>query len=124
MEDLSSRVAEAIRKIRARVEWKPGKGDVHLEKRRTLGHLSTTATLAEYDALIQTVVGYPQARVFIYRVSESVYVAVRGIVSGRSWLIIFSLTGLMETAFPPDDIDAYVAQPGFTEIGTVEEFLA
>jgi hypothetical protein len=30
----------------------------------------------------------------------------------------------METAFPPDDIDAYVAQPGFTEIGTVEEFLA
>ena len=30
----------------------------------------------------------------------------------------------METAFPPDDIDACVAQPGFTEIGTVEELLA
>jgi hypothetical protein len=119
MEDLSSKVAEAIRKVRAQVEWKPGKGGVHLEKRRALGHLSANASLAEYDALIQTVVHNPQARVFVYRVRTSLYVAVQGNAMGRSWLIIFSLTGLMETAFPPDDIDAYVAQPGFTEIGTV-----
>jgi hypothetical protein len=29
----------------------------------------------------------------------------------------------METAFPPDDIDAYLAHPGFTEIGRIEELL-
>ena len=30
----------------------------------------------------------------------------------------------METAFPPDDIDGYLAPPGFTEIGTIEELPA
>lgn len=124
MNDLRSNVAEAIRKVRAQVQWKPGKDVVHLEKRQALAHLAPNASLADYNAFIQTVARNPQAQVFIYRVRESVYVAVRGDVVGRSWLIIFSLTGLMETAFPPEDIDAYLAQPGFTEIGTVEELLA
>lgn len=30
----------------------------------------------------------------------------------------------METAFPPNDIDGYLTQPGFAGIGTVEELLA
>jgi len=29
----------------------------------------------------------------------------------------------METAFPPDDLDGYVAQPGFAEIGKAEEIV-
>jgi hypothetical protein len=34
------------------------------------------------------------------------------------------MAGIMETAFPPDDIGDYLAQPGFTEIGTIQELLA
>ncbi len=50
--------------------------------------------------------------------------AVRGLVAGRHWLAIFTRTGVMETDFPPDDIDAYLSQPGFAELGTVQELLA
>lgn len=54
---------------------------------------------------------------------EQPFVAVRAEVAGRAWLAIFSLDGIMETAFPPRNIDRYLARPGFTRIGTVEEVL-
>lgn len=117
-------VAEAIREVRTQVQWKPGKDLVHLHKRQALGHLPAVAKLEDYNTLIQRVVHNPQARVFAYRVRESLYVAVRGDVLARPWLVVFSLRGLMETAFPPHDIDAYLAQPGFTEVGTIEELVA
>ncbi len=81
-----------------------------------------TTTLDDYNRLIQAVVGDPGARVYLYRARASVYAAVRGNLD-RPWLAIFSLAGIMETAFPPDDIEGYLAQAGFTEFGTIEEFL-
>jgi hypothetical protein len=78
--------------------------------------------VADYDKLIQAIVGSPGASVYAYRAQGSIYVAVRANLD-RPWLAIFSLTGLMETAFPPDDIQGYLAQPGFTALGTVEELL-
>ena len=117
-------VAEAIRKVRARVQWKPGKDIAHLQKRQAMGHLPRHATLSEYDAVIQAVIASPEARVFAYRVGETLYVAVRGDVGGLAWLAIFSRDGIIETAFPPGDIEAHLGQAGFTEIGTIAEVLA
>lgn len=124
MDDPRSAVAEAIRKVRAQVQWMPGKDAVHLQKRQAMGHLPADASLGDYNALISMLVRNRKARVFSYRLGQSRHVAVRGNVAGRDWLAIFGLTGIMETAFPPHDIDAYLAQPGFTEIGTLEELLA
>jgi len=120
--DLRLAVAEAIRRVRHQVTWKPGKDLIHFRKRQALGHLGATATLDDYNRLIQAVVGDPRARVYVYRARESVYAALRG-NPDLSWLTIFSLAGIMETAFPPDDVEGYLAQVGFTEIGTVEELL-
>jgi hypothetical protein len=80
--------------------------------------------MADCDAVVRAIVLDPTARVFAYRSGESLYVAVRNEVAGRAWLPIFDLNGGMETAFPPADADAYLAHPGFTEIGTVAEVLA
>lgn len=124
MDDQRLAVAEAIQRVKAEVRWKPGKGVLHLQKRKDMGHLPANASLSEYNSLIRAVVQDSQGRVFAYRLGMQVYVAIRSNVAGRPWLAIFSLVGILETAFPPDDIEAYLAQPGFTEIGTVEEMLA
>lgn len=41
----------------------------------------------------------------------------------RAWRAMFSLAGTLETAFPSDDADGYLAQPGIREIGRVGEVL-
>ncbi len=122
MDDLHLAIAEAIRRARKQVAWKPNKDLVHLRKRQSLGHLPAHASVADYNKLIQAIVGSPGASVYAYRAQGSIYVAVHANLD-RPWLAIFSLTGLMETAFPPDDIQGYLAQPGFTALGTVEELL-
>ena len=122
MNDLRLAVAEAIRRVRQQVTWKPGKDLIHFRKRQALGHLGATGTLDDYHRLIQALVGDPRARVYVYRARASVYAAVQGNLD-RPWLVIFSLAGIMETAFPPDDIEGYLAQAGFTEMGTIEELL-
>lgn len=124
MDDLRLAAAEAIRRVKAEVRWKPGKDVLHLQKRKAMGHLSANASLIEYNALILSVIQDSQGHVFAYRLGMQPYVAVRSNVAGRPWLAMFSLAGIMETAFPPEDIEAYLAQPGFTGIGTVEEVLA
>ncbi len=102
--DLRLAVAEGIRRVRHQVAWKPGKDLIHFRKRQALGHLGATTTLDDYNRLIQAVVGDPGARVYLYRARASVYAAVRGNLD-RPWPAIFSLAGIMETAFPPDDIE-------------------
>lgn len=124
MDDLRLAVAEAIRRVRAGVQWKPGKHALHLQKRQAMGHLPVSASLTDSNAVIQSVVCDANGQVFVYRLGKHPYVAVRSNVAGRPWLTIFSMVGIMETAFPPNDIDDYLAQPGFVEIGTIQELLA
>lgn len=123
VEDVRSGAAEAIRKVRTQVQWKPGKDVPHLRKRQAKRHLPAGASIGDYNAIIRSVVHDPGARVFLYRRREEPYVADRANVAGRSWLAIFSLAGIMEAAFPPTDVDGYMAQPGFTDLGTVDEVL-
>ena len=42
---------------------------------------------------------------------------------GRKRLVIFGTGGVMETAFPPENIDHYLEHRGFVPLGRIEEVL-
>ena len=121
MEEERSRIAEAIRRLREGVHWRPEKDVQHLAKRIELGHLPGGATVVDYEALILRVVRTPTATVFAYRWGEILYPTVVAEVEGVRWLVMMGLDGLMETAFPPEDPEMYFANPRFQQMGTPEE---
>lgn len=82
---------------------------------------SVGTTIAEYDALIIRVMSTPTAEVFAYRWGETIYPTVVAEVERVRWLVIMSLDGIMETAFPPETPEIYLANPQFHRLGTVEE---
>ena len=67
MDEEQGRITEAIRRLRERVRWRPGKNSQHLAKRIELGHLPVGTTLAEYEAIIICVLRTSTAEVFVYR---------------------------------------------------------
>ncbi len=113
--------AKSIQALAQEVRWKPGKDASHLVKRQKMGHLPAGATVAQYDALIVKLVTQLSHKVYHYPFGTSDYYAVSGKVGSVSWLAIFGTDGTMETAFPPDDLPAYLAKRGFRMIGTVGE---
>jgi hypothetical protein len=121
MEEGQGLIVAAIRRLREQVRWKPGKDVAHLSKRIALGHLTFGATVADYEALILRVVSTPTADVFVYRWSDAVYPTVVAEVAGVRWLVMMNLEGIMETAFPPEEPDVYLANPQFQRLGTLEE---
>src|SRR5881409_356643 len=48
MAEERSRIAEAIRRLREGVHWRPGKDVQHLAKRIELGHLPAETTMTDY----------------------------------------------------------------------------
>lgn len=116
-------VGAALRQVQQQVRWRPGKAEVHLAKRVALGHLPAQATLATYEAIIQTVVQTPTAVVWLYHWGAALYPTVVTEVAGVLWLVMCGSDGMMETAFPPEDPATYLADPRFTRVGTVEELL-
>ena len=46
-----------------------------------------------------------------------------GVTHNREWLVIFGGGGLMETAFPPEDMDDYIERRGFVLLGRIDEVL-
>ncbi len=112
---------EAIRRLQGQVRWKPGSATRHLGKRIELGHLAAASTIATYEALIVRIVTTPTAEVFIYRWGDARYPTVVAEVEDIRWLVMLGLDGVMETAFPPDDPETYLANSQFTRLGTLEE---
>jgi hypothetical protein len=121
MEEEQGLVVAAIRRLRERVRWRSGKDVVHLSKRIALGHLTVGATVSDYEALILHAVNTPTADVFVYRWGNAIYPTVVAEVVGVRWLVMMNLEGIMETAFPPEEPDAYLADPQFQRLGTLEE---
>jgi len=121
MEEGQGPIVAAIRQLREQVRWRPGKDVAHLSKRIALGHLAFGTTVADYEALILRVVTTPTADVFVYRWGDAVYPTVVAEVAGVRWLVMMSLEGIMETAFPPEEPDVYLADPQFQRLGTLEE---
>jgi hypothetical protein len=122
MEEGQRRIADAIRTLRTGVRWRPGKDTQHLAKRIELGHLPVETTLAEYEALIIRAVSTSVAEVFAYRWGETLYPTVVAVIEGVQWLVMLGLDGIMETAFPPEDPETYLAGPQFQRLGSLEKF--
>ena len=121
MEEVQGCIIDAIRRLRERIRWRPGKGTQHLAKRIELGHLPVGATLAEYEAIIMRVISTSTAEVFVYRWGETLYPTVIAEVEGVRWLVMLGLDSVMETAFPPEDPEIYLASVRFQQLGTMEE---
>jgi hypothetical protein len=118
-----ARLLDALQGIRKAVQWKPGKDIVHLKKRKKMKHLMTSASLLDYDEVISSLVGNERNIVYLYEFSGTHYYALRGFIHDEEWLVIFGARGVMETAFPPENIDDYLEHRGFVILGPVEEIL-
>jgi len=116
-------LVQSLRAIRNEVRWKPGKDNSHLAKRQRMKHLSVSSSLADYEQIIYDTVRNGQNIVYSYEFSGTYYYAVRGFVSDHEWLVLFGQGGVMETAFPPENMDEYLERRGFTLLGSVEEVL-
>jgi hypothetical protein len=121
MEEDQGRIVDAIRRLRQGVHWRSGKDTQHLAKRIELGHLLVGTTLAEYEAIVIRVINTPTAEVFVYRWGEALYPTVVAEVEGARWLVMVGLDSVMETAFPPEDLETYLANLRFQRLGTLEE---
>ncbi len=125
MESLRAQVANSIHRVQSGVRWKPGKGRQHLEKRIRLGHLPPATTLAEYEKVILSIVSHPDAFVYVYRYGSTDYSTLVAPYKGRVWLAMFSLKGIMETAFPLDEPDTYFDDdPRYIPVGPAGEILS
>jgi hypothetical protein len=101
------------------VRWRPGKDTQHLAKRIELGQLPVGTTLAEYDAIFIGAISPSTAAVVVCHWGEPGYPTVVAEVEGVRWLVMVGLESVMETAFPPEDPEAYLANLRFQRLGTL-----
>jgi hypothetical protein len=45
------------------------------------------------------------------------------LIDGIPWLVLISAKGIMETAFPPDDRQDYIAQSKYVFLGKLKELI-
>jgi hypothetical protein len=120
MEAPTPEVVVALQQLRAQPRWKPDRDVAHLRKRQRRGHLPAYATMDTYNQLIRNLAHAPNSLVYRYPVPGRTYYAVRGLVFEREWLVIFGRHGVLETAFPPNEMDSYVHTQVFEYMGAVE----
>lgn len=111
----------SIRLAQSQICWKLGKAEAHLAKRIRLRHLSPGATLADYESLIASLLNMPSAKVYVYEFSEITYPTLVSPVDQKIWIAMIAMSGLLETAFPPDMPEEYLSNPSFTYIGVLGE---
>ena len=114
-------IIKAIRHVQTEIRWKSGKHIQHLTKRIRLGHLPPQTTLTEYEAIIATIVNDYQAKVYLFRYEDTPYPTLVTTVKNQDWLVMIGLDGIMETAFPPNDPETYLADPAYVYVGMLEE---
>lgn len=117
------KLLDAVQKLRKKVQWKPGKDAVHLKKRQGMQHLSSSATLVDYEKIVYTLIRAEENTLYLYDFRGTHYYAARGFTQNREWLVIFGQGGVMETAFPPEDTDDYLERRGFVFLGRLGEVL-
>jgi hypothetical protein len=121
MDEEQGRRTDAICRLRERVRWRPGKDTQDLAKRIERGQLPVGTAVAEYEAIIIGAIRPSTAEVFVYRWGEPVYPTVVADVEGVRWLVMVGLESVLETALPPEDPEAYLANLRFQRLGTLEE---
>lgn len=123
-DDTWHQVKTALITIQNSVNWKPGKDYEHLQTRQRYGHLPDTATLADYNDLIQQLVNSAEAELYIYVWrKDNIYPTVVARYQQKIWLVMLSLSGVIETAFPPTSPQEYLADTRFHYQGFLQEFL-
>lgn len=58
---------------------------------------------------------------FLYWYDKDAYPAVATLVSGRMWLVMFSLEGILESAYVVLDPASYLTPPEFDYVGLLNE---
>jgi hypothetical protein len=104
-EDTIQEARRAISKLRKAVYWKAGKDIQHLQKRKALGHLPQDYRSEDYSRLIRGVVQGLENHVYLYEFGSQRYYMITGKIKERQWAVIFSAEGIIETAFPPQDVE-------------------
>jgi len=118
-----AKLLEALHFIRKTVQWKQGKDILHLKKRQKMNHLPLSASLVDYNKIISALIGNERNIIYLYEFRGMYYYAVRGFIHEKEWLAIFGANAVMETAFPPENIDYYLERRGFVLLGRMKEVL-
>lgn len=113
----------AISRLRKAVYWKPGKNTQHLEKRKALGHLPRDCQINDYNKLISKLVQGLENEVYLYEFGSQRYYMIRGKIKEKEWVVIFSMEGIIETAFPPQDTEEYLNKRNTALLGKVGEIV-
>lgn len=111
----------AIQALTHRIKWRPQKGMAHLNKRKVLNHLPSSYTLNDYNQLIKSIISEPDNLIYLYIFGKDRYYGVVGKALETKWLVLFGSNGVMETAFPPDNISEYLEKRGFKLLGKIGE---
>jgi hypothetical protein len=123
MEDLRNQIKQAIRAVQIQVRWRPGSETGHLLKRKVRNHLPWSATLADYEQVIASVVTDHNAAVYVYWHEQTPYPTVVAALQGRNWLVMCDLDGVLESAYVVERPGHYLNRPVFELLGTLSEVL-
>ncbi len=123
MKDMKPQIALAIQLMRAEIRWKPNSAERHLRKRQHRRHLPEEATLDDYETVIRQVLYDESAQAYLFWYDDVPYVTIVTIVENNTWLVMFNLRGLMETAFLVKRPDRYLSTPDYEYIGRLSEVL-
>lgn len=115
-----AKLVQAIRIVQTQLLWKPGSIERHWRRRINRQHLPKTATLADYENLIRTVIHKPTAEIYIYwhaTMTELIpYVSIVGIIDNEHWLVMFNFAGILESAYLVERPQYYLSEPEFERI--------
>lgn len=123
MEDLRSQIKQAIQTVQAQVRWRPGSETGRLLKRKVRNHLPWSATLADYEQIIATVVADHKAAVYVYWHGQTPYPMVVAPIQGRQRFVMCDLDGVLESAYVVERPERYLERPVFEWLGTLGEIL-
>ncbi len=123
LHELRLLAAAAIQMVRHHVRWKSGKDVEHLKKRISRGHLPLGTSLDQYNQIIQKILTEPESNIYHYPFGQADYFSVTNEIDGRPWLVLISAKGIMETAFPPDDLQDYIVQSKYVFLGKLKELI-
>lgn len=121
MAEIAVQACNAIHRIQRQISWPPQSASRHLIKRKSRGHLPPNATLADYNGIIHALVSDPNAVVYAYWHGTTMYVAVVGLSQAETWLVMFDLSGVMESAFVVERPQHYLNRPVFQRLGSLQE---
>jgi len=122
-ESSRQQIVAAIRAVRTLIRWKPGKDIQHLKTRRDHGHIPKTATLDDYHDIIKSILFDSTASVYLYRFGVQSFPTVVTTLDTDTWLVMFGLDGLMETAFIVEWPDQYLNRREFEFISTLGDLM-